>query len=94
MMREGNRRDMYFIACDVSKASGSVLQMFRTGHRVVFNPPWELEGSYIERAEAGEKMWLTEQNGLYVLDTKVAPKQKQTGLNDGKSQSFGWQVHP
>ena len=94
MTREGIRRDMNFIACDVSKALGSVSQMCRTGHRVVFNPPWEPEVSYIEHTDTGEKMWLIEQNGLYVLETKVAPKQKQTGLSDRQSQSLGWQVHP
>ena len=51
MTREGTMRDMNFTACEVSKALGSVSQMCRTGHRVVFNPPREPEGSYIEHAE-------------------------------------------
>ena len=34
-------RDMRFTVCDVSKALGSVSQMCKVGHRVVFNPPFD-----------------------------------------------------
>ena len=94
MTKEGTLRDMSFTACDVSKALGSVSQMCRTGHRVVFNPPWDPEGSYIEHSETRERMWLIEQNGLYVLDTRVAPRQRQTKTQHRNDQSFGWQVRP
>ena len=93
MTKEGVKRDMKFTACDeVSKALGSVSQMCRSGHRVVFNPPWDPNGSYIEHLESGEQLWLEESNGLYMLNTKVAPTYKQT-LNN-RHPSFGWQVSP
>ena len=93
MTKDGVMRDMKFIACDeASKALGSVSQMCRSGHRVVFNPPWDPNGSYIEHLESGEQLWLEESNGLYMLNTKVAPTHKQT-LND-RHPSFGWQVSP
>ena len=80
MTREGAWRDMNFTACDVAKALGSVSQMCRAGHTVVFNPPWHEDGSYIEYLDTGERMWMEEANGFYVLNTKVAPKQWQTTL--------------
>ena len=79
MTQEGSLRDMRFIVCEVSKALASVSQMCRTGHRGVFNPPWSPSGSYIEHINIGERMWLNEEGGLYVLKTKVAPSSRQTG---------------
>ena len=90
MTREGAMRDMRFTVCDVSKALGSVSQMCRTGHRVVFNPPWSNEGSYIEHESIGERLWLQEEGGLYVLPTKVALAHKQIGRH--KNEGFAWQV--
>ena len=78
MTQEGALRDMRFTVCDVAKALGSVSQMCRTGHRVVFNPPWSSSGSYIEQVATGERIWLQEEGGLYVLNTKVAPAHRQT----------------
>ena len=79
MTREGAMRDMNFTVCGVSKALGSVSQMCRAWHRVAFNPPGDPDGSYIEHVQTGECMWLEEQAGLYVLNTKVAPAIRQTG---------------
>ena len=90
MTREGVWRDMNFTVCDVAKALGSVSQMCRAGHTVVFNPPWHEEGSYIEYLDIGERMWMEESNGLYVLNTKVVPKQWQTALRS----SCGRQANP
>ena len=90
MTQEGSLRDMRFTVCEVSKALGSVSQMCRTGHRVVFNPPWSPSGSYIEHIDIGERMWLNEEGGLYVLKTKVAPSSRQTGRR--KAQDFPWPV--
>ena len=64
MTQEGSLRDMRFTVCDVATALGSVSQMCRTGHRVVFNPPWSEEGSYIEQEAAGERLWLQEGRGF------------------------------
>ena len=87
---------MHFIVCDVSKALGSESQMCKVGHRVVFNPPWDPEGSYIEHVETGECMWLEERNGLYMLNTKIAPASRQKGVeNIGRNNAgFGWFANP
>ena len=74
---------MNFTVCDMAKALGSVSQMCRAGHSVAFNPPWHEDGSYIEYLDIGERMWLEESNGLYVLNAKVAPKQWQTTIRTG-----------
>ena len=78
MTRESAIRDMMFEVCNVTRALGSVSQMCKAGHRVTFNPPWDPEGSYIEHVEIGQRMWLTEKDGIYLLDVRVAPEQKQT----------------
>ena len=98
MTREGTRRAMKFIVCDVSKVFSSVSQMCKIGHRVVFNLPWDGNGPYIEHIDIGEKMWLEEKGGLYILSAKVAPRHKQTGssqhFDNLWNQSFPWQVQP
>ena len=58
MAKEEVMRDMTFISCEVSKTLGFVSQICRAGHRVVFNPNWSEERSYIEHLEIGEVMWL------------------------------------
>ena len=98
MTKEGNKRDMRFTVCDVSKALGSVSQMCKIGHRVVFNPPWDHNGSHIEHVDTGERMWLEEKGGLYILSAKIAPRHKQIGMiqgiNEQWSESFPWQARP
>ena len=49
---------MKFTVCEVSKALGSVSQMCKIGHRVVFNPPWNNQDSYIEQVSIGERQWM------------------------------------
>ena len=94
--REGTKRGMIFTIYDVSKASGSAPQMCKTGHRVTFNPPWSEEGSYIEHIDTGEKMWLEERGGFYILNARVAPKHRQTSMSnrecDQWSRGFTGQV--
>ena len=92
VIKEGAMRDMRFTIGDVSKALASVSQMCRVGHRVVFNPPWGPTGSYIQHVETGEKMWLEEHNGLYVLSTKVAPVERQSvsKWSQPYNTGFGW----
>ena len=92
MTKEGVVRDMNRTSCEVSKALGSVSQICRAGHRVVFNPPWSEEGPYIEHESTGEVVWMTEHNCLYVLSTKVAPKNKQSSVNG--STGFGRPANP
>ena len=92
MTQEEAQRDMKFTICDVSRALASVSQMCRVGNCVVFNPPWSQEGSYIQHVDTGEKLWLREENGLYMMDTRVAQKIKQT--SHIRSQGFTWPVSP
>ena len=92
MTKEGATRDMKFTSCAVAKALGSVSQICRAGHRVVYNPEWSDDEPYIEHLETGEVMWLTIYNGLYVLDTRVAPHNHQTSNN--MNTSCGGQVRP
>ena len=94
MAKEGAMRDMSFTVCSVTKALGSVSQMCRAGNRVIFNPPWDPEGSYIENEQTGERLWLEEQGGLYVLHAKVAPQNKQTSNLYGMSPDFVRRVNP
>lgn len=81
-------RDMKFTVCPVTEALGSVSQMCRTGRRVVFISPWEPEGSYIEHMEAGETFWMEEQNGLYVQNTTVPPRNRQTASDWSHNRGF------
>ena len=67
----------------MTRALGSVSQMCKAGHTVVFNPPGSQHGSYIQHIEAGDKMWMIEKDGIYLLDVRVAPEHKQT--NNKKS---------
>lgn len=87
MTKEGVIRDMNFEVRNVTRALGSISQMCRAGHRVIFNPPWDSAGSYIQHIETGQKMWLTERDGIYLLDVRVAPEERQAANN----QDFGRQ---
>ena len=49
--------------CDVNKALMSVKKLVAAGNRVVFDQ----EGSFIEDKATKEKMWLREENGMYML---------------------------
>ena len=49
--------------CDVNKGLLSVKKMARAGNRIVFDD----DGSYIEDKKSGEKMWLKEKDGMYML---------------------------
>ena len=69
--------------CTLTRALGSVSQMCKAGYKVTFNPPWDPEGSYIEHVEIGQRMWLMEKDGIYLLDVRVAPEQKQTINHQG-----------
>ena len=66
--------------------------MCKAGNKVVFNPPWDPEGSYIQHVDTDECMWLEEHNGLYMLNTKVAPSSKQKGGDNSNRNNagFGW----
>ena len=60
---EGAARNITAQVCDVNKALLSVKKVVGAGNRVVFDD----SGSYIEDKRSGEKMWLREDNGMYML---------------------------
>ena len=49
--------------CEVNKALLGVKKMTAAGNRVVFDQ----DGSYIEDKRSGERMWLAEEDGMYML---------------------------
>ena len=56
-------RNLKVQVCDVNKALLSVKKITNAGNRVIFDN----EGSYIEDKLTGEKMWLREEGGMYML---------------------------
>ena len=60
---EGCRRGLTAQVCDVNKALLSVSRLVKQGHRVVFDD----DNSFVEDKITGERMWLTEENGMYAL---------------------------
>ena len=60
---EGMARNLTAQVCEVNKALLSVKRVVQAGNKVVF----DADGSYIEDKSTGEKMWLREENGMYML---------------------------
>ena len=60
---EGKSRNITAQVCDVNKALLSVKKVMSAGNRVVFDG----DGSYIEDKASGEKMWMTEEKGMFLL---------------------------
>lgn len=76
---EGHLRYITAQVCEVNKALLSVKKVVKGGrNRVVFDD----EGSYIEDKVTKEKMWMREDNGMYMLKMWVQNK---------GAQSFPWQ---
>ena len=67
---EGTERNMTAQVCDINKALLSVKRVVKAGNRVVFDE----DGSYIEDKQTGEKMWMEENNGMYILKLWVRAK--------------------
>ena len=61
-------RQMTFQVAAVNKALGSVSKIVNNGNRVIF----DMDGSYIENKWSNDRLWLREDNGVYVLDMLVA----------------------
>jgi hypothetical protein len=76
--KEGQWKNMTFQVCDVTRPLASVSKIVEAGHSVVFHPTHDARGSYIQNYNTGEKTWLTPKDGVYVLETKVAPSKHQT----------------
>ena len=60
---EGIQRNITAQVCDVTKALLSVRKMVDAGNRVVFDK----RGSYVEHCQTGERMYMTEKAGMYVI---------------------------
>ena len=76
--RDGKWIDQKFQLCNVTRPLASVNKIVEKGHSVVFNPSWDERGSYIFNHQTHEKLWLTAKDGIYVLETKVAPTRMQS----------------
>ena len=63
---------MTFQVARVNKALGSVSKIVANGNRVIFDP----NGSFIENVWTKDRIWMREDNGVYVLDMIVAPPEK------------------
>ena len=81
--RQEQWRNMGFQVCDVTRPLASVHKIVEAGHTVVFNPSWR-GGSYILNLQTKEKTWLTQTDGVFVLDTKIAPKDLQVKPSFGE----------
>ena len=56
--------------CDVNKALLSVKKVTSAGNKKVFDD----DGSFVEDKKTGERMWLTEVNGMYMLKMWIRRK--------------------
>ena len=63
---EGARKSITAQVADVNKGLLSVRKIVAAGNRVVFDTD-----SYIEDKQTGGKMWLTEAQGMYMLNMWV-----------------------
>ena len=68
---EGSTRSIKFQMCDVTKCLASVSRIVEAGHRVILDTPEA--GSYIENRHTGERTYLRQERGLYLLDAWVMP---------------------
>jgi hypothetical protein len=59
----GTKRRMKVQVCDVNKALLSVSKMVQAGNRVVFSK----EESYVEDVVTGERMYMQDRGGMYML---------------------------
>ena len=77
-------RNMTFQVTDVTKALGSVSKIVANGNKVVFDE----SGSFIEDKRSRERLWMREENGVYVLDVYVAPPDHQEMRKDFTGREF------
>ena len=67
------KRDMKFQVADVKKALGSAIKIVRNGNRILMDLDDDgNDYAYIENKLTGERLWLRESEGVYVLDMLVA----------------------
>ena len=79
-----------FQVARVKKALGSVSQMVNNGNKLVFDQDSSgKDTAYIQNKRTNEKIWLRQENGVYVLDLMVAHPQMS---NDRSTDPhFHWQ---
>ena len=59
----GSKHRITAQVCDVNKPLLSVKKVIKAGNKVVFDE----DGSYIEHKETGERAWLSEEGGMFML---------------------------
>ena len=76
------QRNMTFQCANVHKALGSANKIVRNGNRIVMDVDDDgNDYSYIESKTTGERLWLREREGVYVLDMLIAPPAGQNGVS-------------
>ena len=69
------RRSVTLQVARVEKVLGSVSQMVKNGNKLVFDQDSSgKDMSYIQNKRTNKKLWLRQENGVYVLDLMVAPR--------------------
>ena len=71
--RAGKWKSIRFQVCDVTRPLVAVHKICEMGHPVIFNPSWDARGSFTVNQETVEKIWMTSKDGVFVLETKIAP---------------------
>ena len=69
-MGHGSVRSLTAQVCAANNSLMSVIKIARVGHRVIFDS----EGSYIEDKSTKERIWMTEDQGMYTLKMWVSRK--------------------
>ena len=85
---------MIFQVARVKKALGSISQMVKNGNKLVCDQDSSgKDTSYIENKRTNEKIWLRQENGVYVLDLMVAhPKMSCDRSADPHFHRPGWRL--
>ena len=88
------RRSMTFQVARVKKALGSVSQMVKNGNKLVSDQDSSgKDTSYIQNKGTNEKIWLRQENGVYVLDLMVASPQMSNDRSiDPHFHQQGWRL--
>ena len=70
---DGSIKCIRFQVCDVTKILASVSRIVQAGHRVIFDSP-DI-GSFIECKSTGQRTYLRQEQGVYMLDVWVKPNE-------------------
>ena len=73
---KGFARSVTAQVCDVKKPLMSVHKLVKAGHKVVFDEP----GAYIEHKTTGERIWLQETGGMYMMKLWVRASGTDAGF--------------